>query len=449
MNRLKNWLFAKPRASSGDIFAALDVGSSKIVCLIARSNNDEPPRIVGIGHQHAEGMKHGTVSNMEALQYSISQAVGAAEQMAGETIQKVTVNVSGAHLSSNTVDIELPLNGREVTDGDMARIQAQGQTMVPDDQRGQPMELLHTLPVSYAIDEQKGIRDPLGMTGSTLKAQMHLVSAGFGTVRTLVTAIARCHLDVEKRVAAPYASGLACLVEDEMDLGSLVIDMGAGTTSFAVFFDGNAVYTGGIALGGAHVTNDIARGLTTSVTHAERLKTLYGNAIPSPMDEREIIDVPLIGEEAPENANHLPKSHLIRIIQPRIEETLELVRAKIERSGFNEVAGRRVVLTGGASQLPGVRELAQRMLDKQVRLGRPLRVARPSSQGSKSGGTSFTGLAESTSGPAFATTAGLLAVAMQPELAASGSYSGLSLGNRMIGGGSVMNKIGVWVKQNL
>jgi len=448
MKRIKTWLFAEPSVSGGELFAALDIGSSKIACLIARSENNGPPRVVGIGHQLSEGMKHGSVSNMEALQYTIGQAVTAAEQMAGETLQRVIVNISGAHLTSQTVDIELPLNGREVTESDVSRILAQGQTMVPEDAQGHPLELIHTIPVSYALDGQKGIRDPLGMTGSALNAQMHLIAAGFGPVRTLATAIARCHLDVEQIVAAPYASGLACLVEDEMDLGSLVIDMGAGTTSFAVFFDGNVVYTGGLPIGGAHVTNDIARGLTSSVAHAERLKTLYGNAIPSPMDEREIIDVPLVGEEAPENANHLPKSHLIRIIQPRVEEIFELVRARMDKSGFNEVAGRRIVLTGGASQLPGVRELAQRMLDKQVRLGRPLRVARPTSQGSKSGGTSFTGLAESTSGPAFATTAGLLAIAMQPELASSSGVS--TIANRVINsGGSTLNRIGLWLKQNM
>jgi cell division protein FtsA len=447
MKFLNNWLFAEPHASRGEIFAALDIGSSKIACLIARSENEGTPRVVGIGHQLSEGMKQGGVSNMEALQYAIGQAVSAAEQMAGETLQRVTINISGAHLTSQAVDIELPLNGREVTENDLARILAQGQAMVPEDHQSQPLELLQTVPVAYALDDQKGIRDPLGMTGALLHAQMHLIAAGFGPVRTLATAVARCHLDVDQIVAAPYASGLACLVEDEMDLGSLVIDMGAGTTSYAVFFDGNIIFAGGIPLGGAHVTNDIARGLTTSVAQAERLKTLYGNAIQSSMDERESIDVPLVGEEAPENANHLPKSHLIRIIQPRMEEIFELVRARMDKSGFNDIAGRRVVLTGGASQLPGARELAQRMLDKQVRLGRPLRVARPSTLSSRGGGASFTGLAESTSGPAFATTAGLLAIAMQPELASSSvpSFSTRALS----GGGSTLNRIGLWLKQNL
>ncbi|MDE1901862.1 MAG: cell division protein FtsA [Alphaproteobacteria bacterium] len=446
IKRLRNWLFNEERTSGGDVFAALDIGSSKIACLIARADSHGPPRVVGIGHHLSEGMKHGNVSNMDALQHAVGQAISSAEQMAGETLQRVTINISGAHLLSQTVNIELPLGGRETTDGDLARIQAQGQALAPEDRQGHALELVHALPVSYEIDGQKGIRDPLGMTGETLHAQMHLIAASFGPVRTLATTVGRCHLDVDKMVAAPYASGLACLVEDEMDLGSLVIDMGAGTTSFAVFFDGNIVFADGIAVGGGHITNDIARGLTTSIAQAERLKNLYGNAIPSPMDEREIIDVPLVGEEAPENANHLPKSHLIRIIQPRIEETLEMVRARMDKSGFNDVAGRRVVLTGGASQLPGVRELAQRILDKQVRLGRPLRVARPSSMSSKSGAASFTGLAESTSGPAFATTAGLLAVAMQPELAA-GSYGNGSA--RAMSGAQGLARIGQWLRQNL
>jgi cell division protein FtsA len=447
MKLLGNWLFADPHVSRGEIFAALDIGSSKIACLIARSENEGPPRVVGIGHQLSEGMKQGGVSNMEALQYAIGQAVSAAEQMAGETLQRVTINISGAHLTSQTVDIELPLGGREVAENDLARILAQGQTMVPDDPQNQSLELLQTIPTGYSLDDQKGIHDPVGMTGSLLHAQIHLIAAGFGPVRTLATAVARCHLDVEQIVAAPYASGLACLVEDEMDLGSLVIDMGAGTTSYAVFFDGNVVFAGGIPMGGAHVTSDIARGLTTSVAQAERLKTLYGNAIQSPMDERESIDVPLVGEEGPENSNHLPKAQLIRIIQPRMEEIFELVRARMEKSGFNDLAGRRVVLTGGASQLPGARELAQRMLDKQVRLGRPLRVARPSTLSGRSGGASFTGLAESTSGPAFATTAGLLAISMQPELASSSttSFSTRTLNS----GGSTLNRIGLWLKQNL
>jgi len=394
MNFLKKWLFDEARVARGEVFAALDIGSSKIACLIARSENEGSPRVVCIGHQLSEGMKHGGVSNMEALQYAIGQAVTAAEQMAGETLQRVTVNISSAQLTSQSVDIELPLNGREVTENDLARILAQGQTMLPDDCENQLLELLQTVPTGYSIDGQKNIRDPLGMTGSLLHTQMHLIAAGFGPVRTLATAIARCHLDVEQIVASPYASGLACLVEDEMDLGSLIIDMGAGTTSYAVFFDGAVVHTGGVPLGGAHITNDIARGLTTSVAQAERLKTLFGNAIQSPMDERETIDVPLVGEEeTPSNANHLPKAHLIRIIQPRIEEIFSFVKAEITRLGCEDMLASGAVITGGATQLPGMAELAEEVLGIPVRLGMPKGVG---------------GLADVVKSPAFSTGVGLV-----------------------------------------
>jgi len=442
MTALGRWLFGKERRKSGEILAALDVGSSKIACFIARADASGPPRVIGIGHQLSEGVRNGAVANMEAAQHAIGAAVATAEQMAGERIERVIANVSGAHLLSQTANVELPLNGREVTEADLQRILMQGQSLAPEDARGHPFDLIHTVPVHYALDAQKGVRDPIGMMGHTLMVQLHLVSAAYGPVRTLMSAIGRCHLDVETLVAAPYASGLACLVEDEMDLGSLVIDMGAGTTSFAVFFDGNVVYADGIPVGGAHVTSDVARGLTTTLAHAERLKTLYGNAMPSPLDEREIIDVPQVGEEdALEAANHVPKSQLVRIIQPRLEEIFEMVRARLDKSGFNEAAGRRVVLTGGGAQMPGVRDLAQRMLEKQVRIGRPLRVSRSTYANGKA--SSFTGLAESTSGPAFATTAGLLAVAMQPELAASHTMGDFATS------GSFFGRMGQWMKQNM
>lgn len=444
MNPITQWLFGKPRASQGDAIAALDIGSSKIACFIAKVDGDGPPRVTGIGHHVSAGMRNGAVANIEALQNAISSTVASAEQMAGETVERVIVNVSGAQLISQTVSIELPLNGREVSDHDLQRINAQGQLMVPEDGQGHPLELIHTMPVGYTLDNQKGIREPTGMIGHNLHAQLHLISAAFGPVRTLVTSVARCHLDVERLIAAPYASGLACLVEDEMDLGSLVIDMGAGTTSFAVFFDGQVVYTDGIPIGGAHVTNDVARGLTTSVVHAERLKTLYGNAMSSTMDAREILDVPQIGEETPENAAHIPKSHLISIIQPRIEEIFELVRNRMDKSGFQDIAGRRVVLTGGASQLPGIRELAQKVLDRQVRLGRPLRVARPSSAAASRGRSgSITGLAEATSGPAFATTAGLIAAAMMPEQPLPSRFGEFTIGSHRFG------RFGQWLRQNM
>ncbi|HAJ22548.1 MAG TPA: cell division protein FtsA, partial [Rhodospirillaceae bacterium] len=216
------------------------------------------------------------------------------------------------------------------------------------------------------------------------------------------------HLTVSDFALAPYAAGLSALVEDEKDLGATVIDMGGGTTSFSVFYEGAAVYGDCIPVGGQHVTSDIARGLSTTLQQAERLKTLYGSCQPAPSDDRELIDAPRIGEEDDTSPNRVPRSFLVSIIAPRLEETFELVRKRMEASGANGMAGQRVVLTGGASQLPGVREMAGRILNKQVRHGRPLKVS---------------GLAEATGGPAFATAAGLLHFAVDDCGEARGSTS--------------------------
>src|ERR1700747_1625715 len=235
------------------------------------------------------------------------------------------------------------------------------------------------------------------MLGQRLGVNMHVVTASSASVRNHSSAIVRSHLEVDALVVSPYAAGLSCLVEDEVALGVTVIDMGGGTTTIGVFFDGNLIHADYVPVGGGHVTNDIARGLSTPLIHAERMKTLYGSAIPSAADERETISVPQVGEEDDGQANNVPKSLLVGIISPRLEETFELVRNRLEASGYDKIAGRRVVLTGGGCQLPGARELAGLILDKQIRIGRPMRVA---------------GLAEATGGPAFSTGIGLLHFAM-------------------------------------
>ena len=392
------------------LVATLDIGSSKVCCFVARIG--DPPsnpllprsgvpantiRVAGIGHQVSRGVKAGRIVDVDQLEASILNAVHAAEKMAGETLRSVIVNLSGGWPASQTVGVEVSIAGHEVGDGDLRRVLDQWRSLDDLDDR----DLIHSIPVGFTIDGTNGIRDPRGMFGQALGAHMHVVTAASGAVRTLSTVIQRCHLDVETLVVSSYASGLASLVDDEMDLGVTVIDMGGGTTSFAVFFDGNVVYTDCVSVGGHHVTNDIARGLSTPVLAAERLKTLYGSATPSPLDDQETIDVPPIGEEEHAQPNHVPKSLLVGIIRPRLEETLELVRSRLEASGFDKIAGRRVVLTGGASQLPGARELAQLVLDKQVRMGRPVRVQ---------------GLAEAAGGPAFSTCAGMLVYAANPHL---------------------------------
>ncbi|MCC7275188.1 MAG: cell division protein FtsA [Alphaproteobacteria bacterium] len=410
---------ARPRGP----IAAVDVGTTKTCCFIAHAEGVQL-QIVGIGHQASHGMRAGTILDMETVTTSITNAVDAAEKMTGERIRDVFVNVSGGQPTSRIVQVEMAVAGREIDEGDMRRLHDHGRGMVEPGDR----HLLHSIPTSYVVDGNRGIRDPRGMYGEKLGVQVHTITTSASVVRNLVLCVNKAQLEIEGLVASPFAAGLACLVEDEMDLGVTVVDMGGGTTSLAVFFDGKAVFTDVVPIGGAHVTNDIARGLSTPTVHAERMKTLYGGAIGSPADERETIVVPQVGEDDDSQGNQIPKSFLVDIIRPRMEETFEMVRARLEASGLDKVAGRRVVLTGGASQLPGVRELAGQVLDKQVRLGRPIRIS---------------GLAEATGGPAFSVCAGLLHYALTqraeepvPTRAAKSARRGY------------VGRLGTWLRDN-
>ncbi|MGE5546129.1 MAG: cell division protein FtsA [Solirubrobacterales bacterium] len=408
------------------LIAALDVGSTKVCCFIARVQDDGAPRIVGIGHQVARGMRNGAVVDLEELEHSIRAAVDHAEEMAGERVKAVAVNVAGGGPSSTSVKVEVSMNGHPVNEADIRRMLDHGRAHHESPDR----ELIHAIPVDYTIDGNEGIKDPRGMFGERLGVAIHVISAAVGPVRNLSTVVNRCHLDIEARVVSPYASGLACLVDDEKELGVTCIDMGGGTTSLAVFLAGQLVHTDIIPVGGHHVTNDIARGLSTPLSYAERMKTLYGSAIPSPADDREMLKVPLVGEDEDGASNQVPRSMLIQIIQPRLEETFELVRSHLEHGGFDKLAGRRVVLTGGASQMQGVRDLAGLVLDKQVRLGRPV---------------GFQGLPEATGGPAFSTCAGLIRYALAHQPPAKAGRRAAQGGE---GTGAGWGRIGSWLKRN-
>lgn len=409
---------------NGDLVAVLDVGTSKVACFIGRVVEGRRLRVIGLSHQVNRGVKAGTIVDMEAAEAAIGSAVTAAEEMAGETIHSLLVSMAGGNPASQTVGIEVDIAGHAVSDADMRQAMRVNPSALPTDS-----ELIHAVPISFTLDGNRGIREPRGMYGDTLGLELHLVTTATGAMRNLATCIQRCHLQVDAFVSAAYASGLACLVDDEMELGCTVIDLGGGTTSVAVFFDGRLVFIDSVPVGGSHVTNDIARGLTTSITAAERLKTFYGSAVTAPADDRELIDVPLIGEQTPDQSNHVPKSLLTGIIQPRLEEVFELVRGRLEASGLHRVAGRRVVLTGGASQLPGIADLARSVLDKQVRLGRPKPVP---------------GLAEATAGPAFAAAVGLIAHTDR-------HYADMAVMSRMDDGhaGGLLGRLGGWIREYL
>jgi cell division protein FtsA len=393
-----------PIRPRGSLIAALDIGTTKICCFIARVEADQP-RVLGIGHQLSRGVRSGTIIDLEAASTSVVNAVHAAEEMAGETIEQVVANLSGGFSASRIIKAEIGITGHEITDADMRRVLDHGYLLREPGDR----QVIHSVPVGFSVDDSRGIRDPRGMLGERLGVNMHVVTASSASVRNHSSAVGRSHLEIDALVVSPYASGLSCLVQDEIGLGVTVIDMGGGTTTIGVFFDGNLIFSDYVPVGGCHVTNDLARGLSTPISHAERMKALFGSAISSSTDERELIAVPQIGEEDEGHVNHVPKSLLVGVIAPRIEETFELVRNRLEASGFDKVAGRRVVLTGGACQLQGVREFAALILDKQVRIGRPQRV---------------TGLAEATGGPAFSTAAGLLHFALSERAEVSGVRHG-------------------------
>ncbi len=379
----------------GSIIAALDIGSSKIACFIARVRDDNGTiDVIGIGHQASQGIKAGTVVDLDAAEAAIRQAVHAAENMAadvtrGYPLREVVINVPGVHIRSSLMNMGVQILGEAVTENDIRRALAKAQ----DHSFGHDVELIHTIPTAYRIDGHEGIREPRGLYGQHLEVDVHVVAANIPPLRNINSCIESSHLDITALCAAPYASGLACLVDDEMEMGCAVVDMGGGTTSIGIFYGRELVYTDAIPVGGQHVTSDIARGLTTSLNAAERMKILYGSAIATATDDKDLIDVPPLGEEDSSHPNHVPRSYLVSIIAPRLEETLEMVRERLSDSGLGAIAGRRVVLTGGASQIPGLRELAQKYLEKQVRLGRPIRLL---------------GLPDVVSGPAFSTTAGLL-----------------------------------------
>ncbi|WP_180901357.1 cell division protein FtsA [Martelella soudanensis] len=417
------------------IVSVLDVGSSKVVCMIARLTPREeslilPGRthnieIIGIGHQRSQGIKSGVIVNLDAAEHVIRLAVDAAESMAGITIDSLIVNVSAGRLHSDTYTAAIDLGGQDVDSSDLRRVLSAVSRRSINEER----QVLHSLPAGFTLDGERGIRDPLGMYGETLGVDLHVVTAERLALRNLELCVNRAHLSVERMVATPYASGLAALVDDEVELGCAAIDMGAGTTTISVFSEGRLVHTDAVSLGGHHVTTDLARGLSTRMEDAERLKCVHGSTIASSADEREMIAVPSIGEDDHDQPRQVSKALLSKIVRARIEETLELIRDRIQLSGFSNVVGKRVVLTGGASQLIGLSELSRRILSRNVRIGRPMGVS---------------GLPLPAKGPSFSTAAGLL---IYPQLAESETYGSEQRGFLSSGGGRLA-RVGQWFRES-
>ncbi|MBC8129040.1 MAG: cell division protein FtsA, partial [Rhizobiaceae bacterium] len=345
------------RALSGRrvrVISVLDVGTSKVTCLIARLKpRDEseilPGRtheieVIGIGHQRSRGIKSGVVVDLEAAEKSIRYCVDAAERMAGLTIESLIVSVTAGRLKSVRGIGEVSTNGSEVSEGDLSRVLSLAAKTPVEPGR----LVLHSVPFDVSLDGETGLDNPQGMVGERLGADVHVLSAEDTPLRNLEAAINRAHLVVEAFVATPYASGLSTLVDDEADLGSACIDMGGGATTIAIFQNGRFVYADSVALGGHHITMDLARGLSIRPEDAERLKVMHGSAMSELMDDSDTIEVAPLGEEGFEAPVNVARSLVARIIRPRVEETFELNRDRLSASGLGHVIGKRVVLTGGA-----------------------------------------------------------------------------------------------------
>lgn len=371
-------------------FAAVDLGASKVACFIMKPDGvraDRTVSVAGVGYVQSRGVKNGSVVDVEQAADAIAKAVERAEALAGVNVPGVTIATAGGQLASRRVASAVALGARPISDADLARAIAGAVSGLKMPGR----RVIHVRPIDWSIDGRKGVKDPRSMFGRQLGLQLLLVSMDEQVFQTLAHCVERAHLQLEGIVAAPFASALATLEEDEMELGAILIDMGGGSTSVAVFSGGSLVHVDSLAVGGAHVTQDVARGLSTSIAGAERIKTLHGSAIASTNEDREMIEAPPRGDDPAAGPVVAPRSLLKGIIAPRVEETLELLRDRLKDTPLEPGAG--VVLTGGASQLAGVRELAVRVFDRQVRLGRPRRAPH---------------LADAASGPAFCAAAGVL-----------------------------------------
>jgi len=388
----------KKLVSRGDVFAALDVGTSKVSCAIASTDAKEKNglRLLGLGQQSSRGLKSGTITDMDALEDSILNAVHAAEQNAERTIGSLYVSLPACFIGSSIVEVELSLSGEAIDNHHLRQLLTLGK----HSQEFKNSQIIHALPITYSLDDQEGIKDPKGMYGDRLRAQIHVLSAPLTILKNIATCIGRCHLDVDGFVVSSYASGLATLVDDELELGVTVVDIGGGSTTIASFVGGALVFLSSIPLGGGHITNDIARGLSTPLSQAERLKTLYGSIFPSVSDDKEQIMVPQLGEDYSTIAQQVPKSLFTRIIKARVEEIFEMAWKQIDASGLSDLICQRIVITGGASQLPGLTDFVQMAWQKPTRLGQPL---------------GLNGMSDLSQNPSFATCAGLLHYAFRDE----------------------------------
>ena len=363
------------------LVACLDIGTSKIACMIARLKPCPPKdalrgrshavELIGYSQIQSRGVKAGGVVDLAECEQTVRQGVALAERMAKVRVESVLLSVSGGRLQGQLIEAASDIQGGAVTAADISRVTSTGMRHAT----GEGRTVLHTLPVGYALDGVKGIRDPRGMVARKFGVDMNVVTLDATVARNLMLVVERCHLNVEAMAASPYAAGLAVLTDDEADLGAAVVEMGAGTTTIATFLAGRFVHASGFAVGGQHVTMDLARGLSACIADAERIKTLYGTVLTGGSDARDLMSVPAAGDE-PDGPQIVSRATIANIVRHRVEEIFEMVRDRLAESPFAAEPKARVVLSGGAAQLTGIPELATQILGRPVRIGRPLGFGR-------------------------------------------------------------------------
>ena len=371
---------------SKEIIVGLDIGTTKVVALVAEITEDERINVIGIGSQDSHGLRKGVVVNIEDTVATISRAIQEVELMADCEVKNVYTGIAGSHIRSFNSNGMVKIKDKEVTQMDVERVIETARAMpIPADQ-----EILHILTQEFIIDDQDGIREPIGMSGFRLEVKVHIVTGAVSAAQNIVKCVRRCGLEVDDLVLQPLASSYAVLSKDEKDLGVCLVDIGGGTTDLAVWTQGAIRHTSVIPIAGDQITNDIAMALRTPTREAEDIKCKFGRALSDLADPEDAIEVAGVDDRP---SRKLSRRALADVIQPRVEELFELVLAELRRAGFEEVLSSGIVLTGGSSVMPGMIELGEEVFHSPVRLGIP-----------KYGGA----LASATQSPCFATAHGLL-----------------------------------------
>ena len=372
--------------NGGRIMVGLDIGTSKVVAIVAELGLEGEIDIIGIGSHPSKGLKKGVVVNIETTVDSIQRAIEEAELMAGCQIERVYAGIAGSHIRGLNSHGIVAIRDKEVFQADIERVIDAAQAVaIPADQK-----VLHVLPQEYVIDDQEGVKEPLGMSGVRLEAKVHLITCAVNAHQNIEKCIRKCGLEVEDIILEQLASGDAVLTEDEKDLGVCLVDIGGGTTDIAIFSEGAIRHTAVIPIAGDQVTNDIAMALRTPTPNAEEIKIKYACALGSLAQENETIKIPSVGDRSDRD---LSRQALAEVVEPRYEELFSLVQAELRRSGFEDLVAAGIVLTGGTSKIEGAIELAEEIFHMPVSLGKPKNVA---------------GLSDIVRNPIYSTAVGLL-----------------------------------------